>query len=65
MIYGFKIGGELLQVAVVYIFKRVQHMDDAPLYLGIRINCAYRFLKTRKQEQHILHAVVFQVIQHS
>ena len=38
-------------------------MDYAPLYLGLRIDCTYRFLKTGKsvdtEEQNILQTAVF------
>ena len=44
-------------------------MDDAPLNLGIWIDCNDRFSKPCKpvhtEEQHILNAAIFQVIQHS
>ena len=43
-------------------------MDDTPLNLCIGIDCIYCFLKSCKtihaEEQHVLYAPIFQVIQH-
>ena len=63
IVYRLEIRGELLQVIVIHIFKRVtQHMDDTPLYLSLRINSLNCIFKARKpiytEEQYLFHTTV-------
>ena len=63
IVYHLEIRGELLQLILIHIFKRVtQHMDDTPLYFSLRINSLNCIFKAREpiytEEQYLFYTTV-------
>src|SRR5699024_10211663 len=70
VIHSLEVCRKLLQIVIIHIFKRIaQHMDYTALDLCLWENGLDCIFKSGEavyaEKQHILHATVFQVVEHS